>query len=102
MGKRTPYWAFFSMGLSIAAVQGLLIRLLLVSFSGNELSIGLILGNWMLAEALGSNLGGRVARRLKDASRSFISLQVGFAIVLPLVVGACYLLRLFPMQASIL
>ncbi len=93
MGKRTPYWAFFSMGLSIAAVQGLLIRLLLVSFSGNELSIGLILGNWMLAEALGSNLGGRVARRLKDASRSFISLQVGFAIVLPLVVGACYLVR---------
>jgi spermidine synthase len=93
VGKRVPGWAFLSMGLVIAATQGLLIRLLLVSFSGNELSIGLILGSWMLAEALGSNLGGRFARKLKDPHKSFVVLQVLFAFTLPLVVAACYLVR---------
>ncbi len=93
MGKRAPYWVYISMGVTIAAVQGLLIRLLLVSFAGNELSIGLILGNWMLAEALGSNAAGRFARRLRDTFDSLLILQVGFAIVLPLVVAACYLVR---------
>jgi len=90
-----PDWVFVSMGLNIAATQGLLIRLLLVSFSGNELSIGLILANWMLAEAFGSSLGGRVAHRLRDVSGSFIVLQVVFAIALFLVVCACYLVRRF-------
>ncbi len=93
MGRRAPGWAFVSMGVLIAAAQGLFIRLLLVSFSGNELSIGLILGSWMLAEALGSNLGGRFARRVQDSFRSFALLQVAFAVTLPLVVAACYLVR---------
>ena len=50
-GSEPTLWAFVAMGFNVAASQGLLIRLLLVSFSGNELSIGLMLGNWMLAEA---------------------------------------------------
>jgi len=45
MDKRVPNWAF-SMGSVIVATQGLFIRLLLVSLSGNKLSIGLILGDW--------------------------------------------------------
>ncbi len=93
MSKRAPYWVYFSMGVTIAAVQGLLIRLLLVSCAGNELSIGLMLGNWMLAEALGSSAGGRFARRLGDTFDSFLMLQVGFVLLLPLVVAACYLVR---------
>jgi len=93
MNRQVRSWAFVSMGLTIAATQGLLIRLLLVSFSGNELSIGLILGNWMLAEALGSNLGGRFAHRLKNAFKSFIFLQTIFAIMLLLTICACYLVR---------
>lgn len=93
MDKRTREWVFVSMGLSIAATQGLLIRLLLVSFSGNELSIGLMLGNWLLAEALGSHLAGRFAHKLRNAYKSFLLLQAAFAIALPLVVCACYLVR---------
>ncbi len=93
MSKQVPCWMYISMGVTIAAVQGLLIRLLLVSFAGNELSIGLILGNWMLAEALGSNAAGRLARRLRDPSDSFLMLQVGFALLLPVVVAAGYLVR---------
>ncbi|MBM4429585.1 MAG: hypothetical protein FJ026_04450 [Chloroflexi bacterium] len=93
MDRRTPGWAFVSIGLSIAAVQGLLIRLLLVSFSGNELSIGLVLGNWMLAEALGSRLGGHYADRFRRPRQALVYLQVAFALLLPLVVCAGYLVR---------
>jgi len=93
MARRKPHWAFVLMGLNIAATQGLLIRLLLVSFSGNELSIGLILANWMLAEALGSHLAGRLTHTLKDTLKSFVLLQVLFALLLPLVVCVGYLVR---------
>ena len=62
-------WPFVAMGFNVAAAQGLLIRLLLVSFSGNELSIGLMLGNWLLAEAAGSLLASRLAGRLSNARK---------------------------------
>ncbi|MEM4724822.1 MAG: hypothetical protein QXP01_07400, partial [Candidatus Hadarchaeum sp.] len=93
MAKRRPEWAFVLMGVNIAATQGLLIRLLLVSFSGNELSIGLILANWMIAEALGSRIAGRLAHKLKDALKSFVLLQALYALLVLLVVCAGYLVR---------
>jgi spermidine synthase len=39
--------------------QVVLMRELLVCFFGNELSIGIVLANWLLLEAIGSWLGGR-------------------------------------------
>lgn len=39
--------------------QLILLRELLVVFYGNELTLGLILANWLLAEAVGAYLGGR-------------------------------------------
>nr|MBC7243938.1 hypothetical protein [Chloroflexota bacterium] len=93
MTKQRIEWAFVTMGLNIAAAQGLLIRLLLVSFSGNELSIGLILANWMLAEAFGSHVAGRLSPKLRDAFQSFILLQMLFAVLLFLVICAGYLVR---------
>ena len=41
--------------------QLLLLREFMVSFYGNELTIGLILGNWLIFEALGAYMAGRVA-----------------------------------------
>jgi len=41
--------------------QLLLLRELMVTFYGNELTIGVILGNWLVFEALGAYLAGRVA-----------------------------------------
>lgn len=93
MGQRVRELAFVSMGLVMAASQGLLIRLLLVSFSGNELSVGLMLGNWMLAQALGSNLGGRLVRRCRDPLPPFATLQAAFALALLFAVTAGYLVR---------
>jgi spermidine synthase len=81
------------MGMVIAAMQGLLIRLLLVSFAGNELSIGLILAGWMLTEAVGSHLAGRLAPRLSQQLRSFVVLQLVFGTMVPLVVAAGYGVR---------
>lgn len=42
--------------------QLLLLREMLVSFHGNELTMGIVLGNWMVSEALGAYLGGKITR----------------------------------------
>ena len=42
------------MGGTATAAQILIIRELLIAFYGNELSIGVILANWLLLEAAGS------------------------------------------------
>jgi spermidine synthase len=72
------------MGFSFAVTQSLLIRELLVAFFGNELSIGLVLGIWLVLEAIGSGILGRWADRWKGAPSSFGTLQVLFALFLPL------------------
>ncbi len=67
-------------GASGIIAQIVLIRELLVSFQGNELSIGFILGNWLIAEALGSYLIRKIKLSLKD----YGSIILGFAIIFPI------------------
>jgi len=43
------------MGFSFTVMQTLMARELLVSFAGNELSIGLVLGSWLILEAVSSD-----------------------------------------------
>ena len=45
--------AILVMGFSGLVAEILLLRELLIVFSGNELSIGVILANWLILEALG-------------------------------------------------
>ncbi len=85
--------AFALMGFSFTVTQGLLVRELLVTFFGNELSIGLILGNWLILEAMGSGLLGRMAGRIGAKASSFAALQVLFSLFLPLSVYAAYTIR---------
>ncbi|MGC8838985.1 MAG: hypothetical protein ACP5UM_11270, partial [Anaerolineae bacterium] len=61
--RRALDLAFLLMGFTFTIAQTLLARELLVAFSGNELSIGLVLGCWLLLEAAGSALAGRMAPR---------------------------------------
>ena len=82
--KRSLHLGFVLMGFGFAVTQSLLIRELLVAFFGNELSIGLILGIWLVLEAVGSGILGRWADRWKGSPSSFGFLQVLFAIFLPL------------------
>lgn len=60
----------FATGAAGIAAQILLLRELLVSFNGNELTIGIILSNWMIAEALGVFLGGVIVSSLRGMSEA--------------------------------
>ena len=91
--KKILVLSFVLMGFTFTVTQGLVIRELLVSFSGNELSIGLILGTWLLLEAIGSGLLGRSADRRAANSVSFAGLQITFALFLPLCLVAVYASR---------
>jgi spermidine synthase len=91
--RRSLSFGFLLMGFGFTVVQSLLIREFLVVFFGNEISIGLILGNWLILEAIGSGLLGRVVGRWKWKPSSFVALQLLFALFLPLCFFAISLSR---------
>ena len=72
------------MGFTSLVVQTLLIREFLISFYGNELTIGLILSNWIILEALGSSLLNRASLKSKRPHLVYALLQTGIALYLPL------------------
>lgn len=79
------------MGFSGIAAQILLIRELLISFSGNELSIGIILANWLIAEAIGSYFIGKKIDRFANKLGAFVFVQNLFALSFPI---SIYLTRI--------
>ncbi len=80
------------MGLSGIVAQVLLMRELLISFLGNELTLGIILGNWLILVALGSVMTGKFVERVKSKMEVFILLQLSFSVALPFTI---YLSRVF-------
>lgn len=70
-------------GLSGLIAQVVLLRELLVSFNGNELTIGIVLANWVVLEALGVFIAGKYADRIKSHVELFIQLLVLFSLVFP-------------------
>lgn len=64
MVRRWLTVAFLLSGASLTILQTVMVRELLVSFAGNELSIGLVLGSWLFLQAWGSALAGRVLASL--------------------------------------
>jgi len=89
--KRNVYIAIVVMGFSGLVAEILLLRELLIVFSGNELSIGIILANWLLLEAGGSFFAGRMVEKAKDARVTFAGLAIFFSLSL---LGALFLTRL--------
>ena len=72
--------------------QLMLIRVLMVIFLGNELSLSLVIASWLLFEGLGSWLGGKITSYQEKLKYKKIFLTVFF--VYPLVlVGAVFLAR---------
>lgn len=55
-----------AVGFGAMLAQAVFVRELYVAGSGNELTIGLLLGLWLGTVALGAGLGRRVATRLRD------------------------------------
>ena len=85
--------AFLFMGFSFTVTQALLVRELLVSFAGNELSIGVVFGCWLLLEATGSGWLGRLSLRAGHGPRHYARLQMLFALLLPVVLCGAFGLR---------
>ncbi len=70
------------MGASGLIAQLLLLRELLIVASGNELSIGIILGNWFILEALGAFFLGKRAEITKNKIEVFSIITFIFSISL--------------------
>ncbi|MDQ7778160.1 MAG: hypothetical protein RDV41_00420 [Planctomycetota bacterium] len=89
------YWivtiAILVAGFGGLVAQVMLLRELLVVFFGNELSVGVILANWLVAEAVGSGLFGRLIDRTRRKIETFVALQLLFSISLP---AAVYVVRI--------
>ena len=83
--------AIVAKGFSGLVAQILLLRELLIVFSGNELSIGIILANWLILGAFGSYVLGRRAERSRYTLEAYIVITVLFSISL---LVAIYLTRI--------
>ena len=80
------------MGLSGIVAQILLLRELLISFLGNELTLGMILANWLILEAIGSFLIGKSVEKVERKIEAFVCFQLFFSLALPF---SIYLSRIF-------
>ncbi|MDD5657111.1 MAG: spermine synthase, partial [Elusimicrobia bacterium] len=85
-------FALLVLGASGIIGQIVLLRELLVVFSGNELSVGIILGDWLALEAAGCFLAGRLLAADAE-NESFAAFQAGFAALLPAALAGARLLR---------
>lgn len=81
--KGTAAFGTAVMGASGIVAQVIILRELIVSSFGNELTIGIILANWLLLEGAGSMLGGVACRRAVSPWRATVVLQWVFALFLP-------------------
>lgn len=81
------------MGFTFIITQVILIRETLIVFYGNELSIGVILANWLILEAIGSFIVGKWTNRLSCAHRFFAALQVLLSFLLPATIYAIRAIR---------
>ena len=87
--RRLVLLAVGALGVSCVMTQLALMRELLGAFSGNELVLGVVLGNWLLLMGLGTWLG-RTTDKLRKPFAVLIVLQILVALLPPLQV---FLLR---------
>jgi spermidine synthase len=78
-------------GFSALVAQIFLLRELLIVFSGNELSIGIILANWLILGAFGAYVLGRRAESSRYTLEAFAVLTILFSLSL---LTAIYLTRI--------
>jgi spermidine synthase len=83
-------------GLGGIIAQTILLRELLILFSGNEFSIGVIIGSWIIWEATGSFTGGRWNK--KNNMNALILSIILFSVFFP---ASIYLARIFKTIAGI-
>jgi spermidine synthase len=84
--------SFLIMGMSGIVGQIVLLREFLIAFSGNELTLGIILANWLILEAMGSFFLGKTAEKTERRIEIYVFFQLIFSFAFPL---AIYLARVF-------
>ncbi len=84
--KIRTFYAILIMGFSGLVAQVLLLRELLITFQGNELSIGIILANWLILEASGAYFLGKNIAHFKRKIEIFVCFQMLFSIFFPITV----------------
>lgn len=80
--------AFVLIGFTAVVAQIVLMRELIVVFCGNEISLGLMLANWLLWDGHWVGLLGRLARRVRRPRVLMAGLQVLIAVAFPLTILA--------------
>ena len=80
------------MGISGMTAQIVLLREFLVSFFGNELTLGIILANWLILETIGAFLIGNTVEKTEKKIEIYVLFQLIFSIALP---SAIYFSRVF-------
>jgi spermidine synthase len=90
--------AILIMGFSGIVAQILLLRELLITFYGNELSIGIILANWLILEATGSFFIGKRIEKLRSRIEAFVGFTLLFSLFFPV---AIYLVRVWKGLAGV-
>jgi len=88
-------FALLLMGFTFTITQVMVIRELLVVFAGNELSIAIILANWLLLEAAGSFWIGKKVESWGFQEGGYAFLQLLLAGILPLTIYAIRVLKDF-------
>ena len=80
--KRFPYLipVLLIIGFSGIVAQTILLRELLIIFSGNEFSIGIIIGSWVIWEAAGAYLGGRQKNNYRNTLNLFLVSMILFSL----------------------
>ncbi len=83
--KKLPYMAAFLVGVNALLSQVMIIRELLVNFSGNELSMGIIIATWLVGAAIGSLVLGRYfIEKIKTPTYTFSILLLVISALIPI------------------
>lgn len=93
MSKIRIIFALSLIGFYAIVSQVLIIREFLITFSGNELSIGIFFANWLLLEAVGSYSAGRITKKINHPASAFATLQLLLALSLPIIVYGIRIIR---------
>ena len=72
--KRILKFSIFILGFSAMSSQIVFLREFLVTFYGNEFSLGLVLSSWLFSGVIGSLFLGKFTDRLKKKGRSLFIL----------------------------
>lgn len=81
------------MGLSGIVAQVVLLRELLITFLGNELTIGIILANWLILEGIGSFLLGRSVDKTSKRMDFYVLFQLVFSLFFPVAIYLCRIIK---------